>query len=273
MCSLNDIIRSSRPPSFFWAILRRFCCEVQALGQVQLRDYSLHPPRWCQSSWFRPTAQYFLSEVSLATSVVSRLALKSFIPSTSASPYPDTKTVEEWTSILRLATKWNFLSLRELAVERLFGITSPIDRVVLSHTFGLPKWLPLAYAQLSSEHRQMSGSAGFSALISLCHHSSFTTLLSHWGPTDGGACSLACLAPRDVESSRAPFGDGPNHSGDATDDDDGGSSRRDPAHSAVGRGQPAQGNIRWDRLGRWKGRSRGMAILSWSGRLSVQVAV
>ena len=70
------------------------------------------------------------------------------IPSTLASPYPETKTVEEWTSILRLATKWNFLSLRELAVERLFEIASPIDKITLSHTFDLPKWLPLAYAGL-----------------------------------------------------------------------------------------------------------------------------
>jgi len=74
--------------------------------------------------------------------------LNIFYPSTLASPYPNTKTVEDWTSILRLSTKWKFSSLRELAVQRLLEITSPIDKVVLGHTFDLPEWLPLAYAQL-----------------------------------------------------------------------------------------------------------------------------
>jgi hypothetical protein len=69
-----------------------------------------------------------------------------FVFSTLATPH--TKTTEEWTSVLRLATKWNFLSLRNLAVERLFDITSPIDRVVLGHTFDVPEWLPLAYTDL-----------------------------------------------------------------------------------------------------------------------------
>ena len=70
------------------------------------------------------------------------------------------KTVEDWTSILRLATKWNFLSLRELAVERLLAITSPIDKVVLSHTFDLPKWLPLAYAQLCERAKPLTAEEG-----------------------------------------------------------------------------------------------------------------
>ena len=78
------------------------------------------------------------------------------IHSTLASPYPETKTVEEWTSILRLATKWNFLSLRELAIERLFEITSPIDKIILSHTFHLPKWLPLAYARLCKRNAPLT---------------------------------------------------------------------------------------------------------------------
>ena len=68
--------------------------------------------------------------------------------------------MEDWTSILRLATKWNFLSLRELAVERLLAITSPIDKVVLGHTFDLPKWLPLAYAQLCERAKPLTTEEG-----------------------------------------------------------------------------------------------------------------
>jgi len=74
--------------------------------------------------------------------------LSIFYPSTYLLDFPETKTVSEWTSILRLATKWAFTSLRELAIQRLFGITSPVEKIVLAHTFTIPDWLPNAYADL-----------------------------------------------------------------------------------------------------------------------------
>jgi hypothetical protein len=68
--------------------------------------------------------------------------------------------VEDWTSILRLATKFKFSSLRELAVERLFDITSPLDKVILAHTFELPEWLPLAYAQICDGNQPLTVEEG-----------------------------------------------------------------------------------------------------------------
>jgi len=76
------------------------------------------------------------------------LTPESFFGSTYSLDFPETKTVSEWTSILRLATKWVFTSLRELAIQRLFGITSPVEKIVLAHTFTIPDWLPNAYADL-----------------------------------------------------------------------------------------------------------------------------
>jgi hypothetical protein len=79
-----------------------------------------------------------------------------FLCSTYALPYTEIKTVEHWTSILRLASKWTFTSLRELAVERLFKITTPIEKIVLGHTFDLPQWLPIAYGELCERETPLS---------------------------------------------------------------------------------------------------------------------
>ncbi|KAA1470546.1 hypothetical protein DENSPDRAFT_849624 [Dentipellis sp. KUC8613] len=53
----------------------------------------------------------------------------------------DVTTVEGWTSVLRLATKWSFSSIRTLSIERLESIASPIDKVVLGRTYGVDSWV------------------------------------------------------------------------------------------------------------------------------------
>ncbi|KIM88761.1 hypothetical protein PILCRDRAFT_23473, partial [Piloderma croceum F 1598] len=57
-------------------------------------------------------------------------------------------TVDEWTSILGFAVKWNFHSIKVLAVKQLSPITSPIDKVVLRHTYNIVEWLPTAYGNI-----------------------------------------------------------------------------------------------------------------------------
>ena len=83
-------------------------------------------------------------------------AFEAFVGSTWSSAFPETKTVEQWTSILRLATKWTFTSLRELAVQHLFDITSPVEKIVLGKTFDLPEWLPQAYADLCKREKPLT---------------------------------------------------------------------------------------------------------------------
>jgi hypothetical protein len=69
-------------------------------------------------------------------------------------------TVSEWTSILRLATKWAFTSMRELAIQRLFCITCPVEKIVLAHTFSIPDWLPKAYAELCKREAPLTVDEG-----------------------------------------------------------------------------------------------------------------
>jgi hypothetical protein len=57
-------------------------------------------------------------------------------------------TVEDWTSILDLAAKWNFQSIKGLAIKQLVPITSPIDKVVLGRRHSITEWLSEAYSAI-----------------------------------------------------------------------------------------------------------------------------
>ncbi|KZP25146.1 hypothetical protein FIBSPDRAFT_687255, partial [Athelia psychrophila] len=54
-------------------------------------------------------------------------------------------TVDEWSSILHLADKWSFESVRALAITQLAPIASPIDKIVLGRRYGVNEWLSGAY--------------------------------------------------------------------------------------------------------------------------------
>jgi hypothetical protein len=56
--------------------------------------------------------------------------------------------MDEWTSILKLAVKWNFQSIEVVAVKQLGPITSPIDKIVLGRTYNIVEWLPTAYGDI-----------------------------------------------------------------------------------------------------------------------------
>ncbi|KDQ58991.1 hypothetical protein JAAARDRAFT_205981 [Jaapia argillacea MUCL 33604] len=58
------------------------------------------------------------------------------------------KTVEEWSSILTLATQWGFSSIRTLAIRELSGAASPVDKIALAHKFDVPEWLKDAYVDI-----------------------------------------------------------------------------------------------------------------------------
>ncbi|KAI0060587.1 hypothetical protein BV25DRAFT_946750 [Artomyces pyxidatus] len=69
-------------------------------------------------------------------------------------------TVDEWTSVLRLATEWGFVSIRGLAVERLGVIASAVDKIVLAHAHALRAWLAPAYAELCVRAAPLSAAEG-----------------------------------------------------------------------------------------------------------------
>jgi len=53
--------------------------------------------------------------------------------------------VDEWNSVLDLASKWKFESIKALAIEKLAVIASPIDRIVLGRRYEITEWLVDAY--------------------------------------------------------------------------------------------------------------------------------
>ncbi|KAL1679065.1 hypothetical protein EV122DRAFT_210878 [Schizophyllum commune] len=61
----------------------------------------------------------------------------------------DTHTVGEWTSVLRLATRWSIDSLGELAIEEIKPKASPFDKVTIAREFDLgPGWLLPAFVNI-----------------------------------------------------------------------------------------------------------------------------
>jgi len=57
-------------------------------------------------------------------------------------------TVDEWAAILDLAAKWNFKSIKALAIRELAPIASPIDMVVLGRRHQINEWLGGAYLSI-----------------------------------------------------------------------------------------------------------------------------
>jgi len=58
-------------------------------------------------------------------------------------------TVEEWVSILDLAVKWKFESIRDLTIQQLVDLASPIDKIVIGRKYDAAAgWLSGAYQEV-----------------------------------------------------------------------------------------------------------------------------
>jgi hypothetical protein len=57
-------------------------------------------------------------------------------------------TQDEWVSLLRLAHRFDFASMRTLATKQLFGLTSAVDRILLAREFAVDEWLRPAYIDI-----------------------------------------------------------------------------------------------------------------------------
>ncbi|KAI0640072.1 hypothetical protein C8Q77DRAFT_1214404 [Trametes polyzona] len=60
----------------------------------------------------------------------------------------DLSTLDEWTSVLRLAHMYEFEGHRTLAIERLKTLATPIDRILLAREYLIDGWLEDAYTEL-----------------------------------------------------------------------------------------------------------------------------
>ncbi|KAJ7072853.1 hypothetical protein C8F01DRAFT_263223 [Mycena amicta] len=73
----------------------------------------------------------------------------------------DTPSAIEWTSVLSLATRWDFASLRALAITHLATLTSsPAERIALARAYDVQAWLGPAYTTLCTRTDPLSLAEG-----------------------------------------------------------------------------------------------------------------
>ncbi|KAI0652508.1 hypothetical protein C8Q79DRAFT_1005697 [Trametes meyenii] len=60
----------------------------------------------------------------------------------------DLTTLDEWTSVLRIAHRYEFEAYVKLAVERIDKLASPVERILLARRYDIPAWLEQAYFAL-----------------------------------------------------------------------------------------------------------------------------
>lgn len=69
----------------------------------------------------------------------------------------DTLAQEEWTSILKLATKWMMLDIRDMAIKHLTSLTiAPVDRLILAQMYGVIEWSHSTYIELVKRKKSIS---------------------------------------------------------------------------------------------------------------------
>ncbi|KAM6502654.1 hypothetical protein JOM56_002631, partial [Amanita muscaria] len=74
----------------------------------------------------------------------------------------ETETTQDWISVLALASKWGFNSLRSRAMSKIEQtLDSPIDMVTLGRQYGIPAFLLPGYAVLCQSTAPLSDEEGF----------------------------------------------------------------------------------------------------------------
>ena len=61
---------------------------------------------------------------------------------------PSLQTVEEWVSVLDLATLWDFETIRQGVIARLRQTASTVDRICVARRFDIEGWIQPAYIEL-----------------------------------------------------------------------------------------------------------------------------
>lgn len=55
------------------------------------------------------------------------------------------QTANQWGAILDLASQWEFISIKNLAIKHLTSLASPIEKIVIGRKHGIYEWLNDAY--------------------------------------------------------------------------------------------------------------------------------
>jgi hypothetical protein len=64
------------------------------------------------------------------------------------SETPQLSSKEDWTAVLKVSCLFDFKSMRSLAIDRLYPITTPVDKIVLARDYGMNEWLHNAYSDV-----------------------------------------------------------------------------------------------------------------------------
>ena len=72
----------------------------------------------------------------------------------------EARTVSEWTSILDLAVKWDFESIKTLAIKKLAPIASSIDKIILGRKYHVTEWLSEAYRDVCLRQEPLTNEEG-----------------------------------------------------------------------------------------------------------------
>ncbi|KAJ7672075.1 hypothetical protein B0H17DRAFT_947800 [Mycena rosella] len=70
------------------------------------------------------------------------------------------KTVEEWSSVLILADKWQMDDVRRLAINHLAACAGPVDKIALGHRCNVHEWLAPAYLALAARREPITSEEG-----------------------------------------------------------------------------------------------------------------
>ncbi|KAJ3827046.1 hypothetical protein F5878DRAFT_248054 [Lentinula raphanica] len=65
-------------------------------------------------------------------------------------------TVDEWQSVLKLSSQWDFDSLRKLAIKHIGCVASSADLVLLGHKYDVSEWLLPHYISLCSRDEPLT---------------------------------------------------------------------------------------------------------------------
>jgi hypothetical protein len=78
------------------------------------------------------------------------------------------ETSQEWMSALRVAHYLRFESVRKLAIQELYAVASPVDKIVCARDFGINHWLKEAYTDICRRSSPLCEEEGIRLGLSTC---------------------------------------------------------------------------------------------------------
>ncbi|TRM68903.1 hypothetical protein BD626DRAFT_2612 [Schizophyllum amplum] len=108
--------------------------------------FETHSPKFAAAYFAIPQHEAIKLPQDVSSTDFERL-LSMFYPSELGKT--DIQTADEWTSILRLSTKWSIVGLRTLSIHEIEAKASDVEKVAVAREFNLgPSWLVPAFTEI-----------------------------------------------------------------------------------------------------------------------------